>query len=295
MRPRTRFIDKKEMDVLIIGLVTILVIITALSRDAFPQYGLPRIKKPDIKKTIIDCANDPKKCTKGDGKDPIKEEIVTNNGNGNGKVSDDGPGTSNSSGKADDPPLMFVWISDIARAKEDVDSYTPEGKIYLVRSIEMPWLVRAFSKSARDAFAVEKKFDDWRKANPGNKFDTALDELAASAAKKLPTYLPAAKNFAIRDANLEKMMIAKLKSGGTVKIEKIGIFHSAWQIEKNSIGIPENRYREAYIWGRDSKDEHAYCHLYGFVIQQDYSGGGTYGATWVYQNTDAIFGCPAGK
>lgn len=295
MRIKTKFIDRRELDVLIIALVTILIIIAALSRDAFPQYGLPRIKKPDIKRTIAECANDPLKCTKGNGKKPVGQETITTDANGRTTVSGNGPGTANSSGNADDPPLMFVWISDIARAKEDVDSYTPEGKIYMVRSIEMPWLVRAFSKTARDAFAVEKKFDDWRKANPGNKWDAALDDLAASAAKKLPTYLPAAKNFAIRDANLEKMMIAKLKSGPGIKIEKIGIFHSAWQIEKNGLGIPENRYREAYIWGRDPKDEHPYCHLYGFVIQQDYSGGGTYGATWVYQNTDAIFGCPAGK
>lgn len=77
------------------------------------------------------------------------------------------------------------------------------------------------------------------------------------------------------------------------KFSKIGIFNANWQIEKNDLGIPVNRYREAFIWGKDSADDYQYCHLYGFVIQQDYSGGGTYGATWVYQNTDTLFGCPA--
>ena len=203
--------------------------------------------------------------------------------------------TSDSTGQIDDPPEWFVnvMIGDIRDAKEDIDSYTPEGKVYLVRSPLAPWLLRAVSQKARDAFAIDKKFQDWRKANAGNKYDTGLDELAASAAKKLPTYIPGPKNFAFRDAAMEKMMKDKLKNFSTLQIHKIGLFHSAWIIEKDSFGFPANRYREAYIWARDSSDDHPYCHLYGFVVQQDYAGGGTYGATWAYQNTDVLVGCTA--
>jgi len=195
----------------------------------------------------------------------------------------------------DEPPEWFVKVvvGDINDAKADVDSYTPEGKIYLVRSPLAPWLLRAVSQKAREAFAVDKKFQDWRKATPGNKYDTGLDALAASAAQKLPSYIPGPKNFVFRDPTMEKVMKDKLKNLATLKVHKIGLFHSSWVIEKDSSGFPANRYREAYIWAKDSADDHPYCHLYGFIVQQDYAGGGAYGATGVILNTDALFGCPA--
>lgn len=266
---RSRSIKQDRLEVVIITVVAILVFFVALSQEVFSQVRIGGISIDAVKRTDV------KQVAKTGTKDQT-----------------DGS-TANAVG--DDPPDSFLrgMVYDIGEAKQDVESYTPQGKIYLVRSTLMPWLIRAISPKAREAFAVEKKFNDWRKANTGNKFDTELDALAAAAAAKLPAYVPHANNFAIRDAALERMMVAKLKNGGTVKIQKIGIFHANWQIEKNSLGLPENRYREAYIWGKDSADDHSYCHLYGFVIQQDYSGGGTYGATWVYQNTDAIFGCPA--
>lgn len=195
----------------------------------------------------------------------------------------------------DDPPEWWlkVIVGDIETAKGEVEIYTPEGRMYLVSSPLAPWLLRAVSKKAREEFAVDKKLNDWRKANANNSFDTALDALAASAAKKLPTYLPKASSFALRDAALEQMIKTKLKNAATVKTLKIGIMHSNWQIEKNDLGIPINRYREAFIWGKDSSDDHPYCHVYGFVIQQDYTGGGTYGSTGAYLNTDVLVGCPA--
>jgi hypothetical protein len=196
---------------------------------------------------------------------------------------------------ADEPPEWWlnVMLGDIGTAKEEVDTYTREGKMYLVSSASAPWLLRAVSEKARTEFAVDKKFNDWRKANAGNKFDTALDALAASAAKKLPGYIPNNNNFANRDVALEKMMKAQLKNLATLQQFKIGLFHASWVIEKNDAGLPANRYREAYIWAKDSADDHNYCHLYGFVVKQDYAGGGTYGATGIYLNTDALFGCPA--
>jgi hypothetical protein len=203
--------------------------------------------------------------------------------------------TENSTVAQDEPPEWWlnVMISDIKTAKEEVDLYTnPQERLYLVSTPSSPWLLRAVSAKARDEFAADKKFNDWRKANKTNKFDAALDELAEAAAGKLPGYIPNADNFAIHDKALEQMIKGKLKNAATLKISKIGLLHSNWIIEKNDLGIPVNRYREAFIWAKDSADDHEYCHQYGFVIQQDYAGGGTYGATGTYLNTDSIFGCP---
>ena len=195
---------------------------------------------------------------------------------------------------ADEPPEWWlkVIVGDIEQAKVEVDSYTPATKMYLVSSASAPWLLRAVSAKAREEFALDKKLNDWRKASAGNPFDTALDALAESAAKKLPGYAPNANFFAHRDAALELSMKSKLKNPASLKILRTGLFQANWIIEKNDGGLPANRYREAFILAKDSSDDHNYCHLYGFVVQQDYAGGGTYGATYVYLNTDALFGCP---
>lgn len=207
-----------------------------------------------------------------------------------------GGGNPEAEQRGDDPTSSFIagLVYNITETRSEVEGYTPEGKIYLVSTPKEPWLVRAVSAKAREAYAVEKKFNDWRKGDPKNKYDAELDTLAAAAAKKLPLYLPKASFFAIRDAALEKLIKGTFKTADPAKIQvlKIGLLHANWQIEKNGLGLPVNRYREAFIWARNTDDDHPYCHLYGFVVQQDYAGGGTYSATRVYQNTDALHGCP---
>lgn len=238
--------------------------------------SIPRIKRPDKTK-------------------PEKPDVKPQPTPENSGTTSTTENSNTAQNTTDEPPQWWInaMLGDIKDAKADVDEYTPEGKIYLVRSTLSGWLLRAVSQKAREEFAKDKKFSEWRTANAGNKYDTALDALAASAAKKLPGYIPNAKNFALRDAALERMMKQKLKNAATLKIHKIGIFDANWRIERNSSGIPTSRYREAYIWGKDSADDFQYCHLYGVVLQQDYSGGGTFGATYAYINTDSLFGCPA--
>ncbi|MEQ1764151.1 MAG: hypothetical protein ABL984_13545 [Pyrinomonadaceae bacterium] len=278
----SKYSANKRTDLTILAIVIIAIIVLLATQTIFAQIKVGGIK--------VDGINLPTKKDKGGAKGAKSGN--ENQGGATGTTSPD-QGTD-PQGSKDDPPEWFVnvMVGDMRNAQEDVDSYTPEGKIYLVRSPLAPWLLRAVSQKAREAFAIDKKFQDWRKANLGNKYDTGLDALAAAAAKKLPAYIPGPKNFAFRDAAMEKMMKDKLKNFSTLKVHKIGLFHSAWIIEKDSLGFPANRYREAYIWARDSADDHPYCHLYGFVVQQDYAGGGTYGATGVIFNTDALFGCP---
>jgi len=76
------------------------------------------------------------------------------------------------------------------------------------------------------------------------------------------------------------MMIGALKNASTVKIHKIGLEGAVWLIDKNDFGIPTDRFKRGYIWARDTSDDHPYCHVYTIIIQQDYAGGGTYGASW---------------
>ncbi len=260
----------------LLKLLTLVSVFLTAAHLNYAQIRIGGIKIPEI--------NIPTKGTKKP--EPKPENTQTNSNSENS--------TTTKSGSNDETEnWLNIHVFDINEAKEEVDSYTPEGKIYLVKTPLQKWLVNAVSLKAREDWAKEKKVSDWLKSHPGNKFEAALDALAASAAKKLPNYIPNANNFAVKDAAMEQMMKAKLKNSATLKISKIGMFHSIWQIEKNDLGMPKNRYREGFIWAKDSTDDHSYCHLYGFVVQQDYAGGGTYGQTFAYLNTDTLFGCPA--
>lgn len=257
----------------------IAVIPLLLAAAGYGQISIGTLKLPEVK---IPVAKDGKPATNS-GSDQTGANNQT-----------EPPAVSANSEKDDEiARWLDNFISDIRQAKEEIDVYTPEGRMYLVQSPLQKWLLYAVSPKAKGEFAKDKKITEWLKANPGNKFEAALAELSVSAAKKLPDYIPNNNNFAFKDAATEQMMKAKLKNSASLKIIKIGLSHSIWKIEKNDLGLPTNRYREGYIWAKDSADDYSYCHLYGFVVQQDYAGGGSYGQTYAYLNTDALFGCPA--
>ena len=115
----------------------------------------------------------------------VKRPATVNGGKQTGEAEPQNQGIA-SNVSLDEPPEWFVkvMVGDIQKAKEEVESYTAEGKIYLVSTPSSPWLLRAVSPKAREAFAIDKKFNDWSKANSGNKYDAGLDALASSAAKK---------------------------------------------------------------------------------------------------------------
>ena len=192
----------------------------------------------------------------------------------------------------DEPSLLGFFLSETEKAKGQVDKYDPQEHRYLVSGASREWLLYAVSKRARDAYGKQMDMNGWRQSTPGNRYDLALDALADSAARKLPIYIPDPTLFRVRDPRLERMMLGVLKNTATLKIHKIGLYDAAWQIQKNDYGIPVNRYRSGYIWARDNSDDHSYCHEYSMVIQQDYAGGGRYGASYAKFLFDDLFGCP---
>jgi len=126
--------------------------------------------------------------------------------------------------------------------------------------------------------------------------DPVLDALAASAAKGLPAYQPNAAAFQYRDPVAEKLLMGYFKNPATVKVHRIGLNTAGWQIQKDNYNLlPSYRYKTAYVYVRDSSDDHPYCHVIGATIKQDYAGGGTY-STETYRSSakDDLFGCPAG-
>jgi len=195
--------------------------------------------------------------------------------------------TSHASTTQSDAWLEII-LEEINKRKKEVESYDPAEERQLVTRSTPVLFFPAISLRARERYFKGIEMNETRRSA----LNTALDSLAAAAAKKLPLYKPDASIFAFRSPPSERMMLGSLKNAATLKVHKAGIKEANWLIEKNEVGIPVDRYKHGYIWARDSNDDHPYCHLYTLHIQQSYAGGGTYGQTFVKRSDDEIVGCP---
>ncbi|MEP6602287.1 MAG: hypothetical protein ABJB49_10850 [Nitrospirota bacterium] len=199
----------------------------------------------------------------------------------------DSPPTSHASTTQSDAWLEII-LEEINKRKKEVESYEPgEGRQIVTRSTPELFFP-AISLRARERYFKSVQMNETRRSA----LNTALDSLAATAAKKLPLYKPDATIFAFRSPPSQQMMLSSLMNAATLKVHKTGIKEATWLIEKNELGIPVDRYKHGYIWVRDSNDDHPYCHLYTLHITQTYAGGGTYGQTFVKLSDDELVGCP---
>ena len=186
---------------------------------------------------------------------------------------------------------LTFFLEKIAKAQKAADGYSPETRTYLVGSGEYEWLERAVSPKAREEWSKK-----WlTKPNEQKKFNEVLDALAATAAKKLPLCQTNPKAYTFRNPAEETMMKAKLENLVKLKVHKLGFKESAWLIDKNNLGIPTARYKHGMLWVLDETDDHPYCKVFYINIIQDYTGGGTYGASYAKLIGNELAGCPVGK
>ena len=199
-------------------------------------------------------------------------------------------------GTEDDKPdfRLAIFLDDIKKAQGEVDRYSPKDFLYLVSDgASSEELLRAVSPKAREEWAKQ-----WLK-NPSSRtqFNTAWDNLAAAAAKKIPTYKPSATNFQFRYPVGEKLLMNEFKNTSTLKIFRIGADTAGWDIQKdNNDLLPSYHYKTLRVYLRDTSDDHPYCQVVSARVKQDYAGGGTY-STEVYRSSasEELVGCPAGN
>jgi hypothetical protein len=188
--------------------------------------------------------------------------------------------------KEEMPLAVKFLLDEVDRIQKEVDDFDPAESIFIVNDADGQWLLRAVSMREREKWAkgffkpgIGGKKEFWQK----------LDVLAASGAKKIPTFKPNEENFVFHNAAEEGLMKAKL---GAAKIHKIGLAHKTWEISKNDLDLPINRYKRGYAWAKDPADDHSHCHLYQVNIIQDYAGGGKYGERYAKFLGDWLVACP---
>jgi hypothetical protein len=181
---------------------------------------------------------------------------------------------------------------DIDRSTEEVKAYDPLKGGNMVHESNDNYILFALSKSARDEWLGRWK--DFKRGGPCDKIDPALDALAAAVAAKIGTSSPRAEDFRFHDLAGEKVLLTLLEAPKTTKVFKVGFDSATWAIQKDDSGLPSYRYKDGYIWARDTAEDQPYCHLFSARVKEDYAGGGTYG-TKMYRSSsqDRMIGCPA--
>jgi hypothetical protein len=186
---------------------------------------------------------------------------------------------------------LAVFLSDIKKAQGEAERYAPGEYLYLVSAGDASEaLLRAVSPRAREEWAKQ-----WLK-NPAARaeFNAEWDKLAATAARKIPSYKPSAASFQFRYPVGERLLMNSFKNPSTLKIFRIGADTAGWNIQKDNDGIlPSYRYKTVRVYLRDPNDDHPYCRVVSARVKQDYAGGGAFNAE-VYRSSvsEEIYGCP---
>lgn len=260
-------------------LMTAFLIVLALGAQAASAQititipGLKKIKKPKLEQSQTDSTN---------GNNQSNQNSA--NGDGQTKESKNALPTGSCAGN--------IWVEshlgDIAKRQKEVDSFTPD-RGWLINSNNYDHLLYAVSPTAREKWLASSNALDYK-----NCLASAFDKLAASAANKLPLYLPNTKVYAQHNPAEERLMKSKINDLADHKIFYTGIQEPNWLIDKNEWGLPKSRYKHGMVWVRYMPNDHPYCRVYYINIIQDYAGGGTYGASYAAFIEDQLFGCPAG-
>ena len=110
-------------------------------------------------------------------------------------------------------------------------------------------------------------------------FDTAVAALWAEVDRLAPTYTFDTKVFHDNKAEAgAKKALAAFKPAA--KVQKLAVLYPDWDIAKNDLGIPTERYRTGAVLYKDADSQ--WCQYRSFTAHADYAGGGTYASTFKY-------------
>ncbi len=188
---------------------------------------------------------------------------------------------------------VFFDIHDenIQLTKQQAADYKPGARDYYVRDFndrQNIYLKSALSVSERNDW-----LSDWKDPKIVKCINVALDELAVVARKTLPTYRPT--GYAIKNPAEEKLLKAAVSDIAKATVISSGLGSATWKIDKDEYNFPTARYKYGMIYARYPNVDDGFCRIIYVNIVQDYSGGGTYGASAGRLIKSEFAGCPAGK
>jgi hypothetical protein len=217
---------------------------------------------------------------------------VQTEGEGSGPV-DNSSRPSSSGNDCDKDPAAEVHLEDLEKTRKEAEEFRPGQREYYVSTLSHSkniYLEAALLSSMR------KQFLDSR-GSPAftNCMNPALDRLAASARKTIPSY-SGPTTYTFGTPAEKKVLLTAINDISEAKVLKSGIRQANWQIAKDSYNFPTARYKHGYVLVKyPSRDHGGFCWLFWINLVQDYSGGGTYGASHGNFVGRTLAGCPTAK
>ena len=128
------------------------------------------------------------------------------------------------------------------------------------------YVLYATSKNARDEWLA--KWPAFKRFDACDKLDPALDALAVVVKAKMGNMAPNTADFRYHDPVAEKLMMTIFDDQKNMKVIKIGLDSAAWSIQKDSSNFPSYRYKDGYIWARDTSEPETSCHIFNVCVKQ---------------------------
>jgi hypothetical protein len=203
-----------------------------------------------------------------------------------------GDGQSTAARDCKDDPVAEIHLMDIEKTRKEAEEFTPGLREYFVSTLsdrKNLYLEAALSPSAREDWFVR-----FRKNDPMFEqcMKPALDALAATARKTLPSYTGPA-GYTLGTPAEKNALRSAINDIARAKVLKVGIKEANWLIDKNSLGIPNSRFKRGVIWAQYPNSDDSFCRIFWVNLVQDYAGGGTYGASYGNFVGRSYAGCPA--
>ena len=170
-------------------------------------------------------------------------------------------------------PFYSVHYGDAMKTLREAENYKATARRYYVRELSdyrNEYLEAGISPKFRTDW-----FGDHRIAEKDRHCMTEVFDAIASAAKKtLPKYRPRGYTHHEDDGIIKDVVKEKIPDA---QILEVGVSSPIWEIEKLRNGIPRVRYKYGMAWVKTASADDGYCRIVFVNVQQDYSGGGTFG------------------
>jgi hypothetical protein len=170
-------------------------------------------------------------------------------------------------------PVWSIHYGDALKTLREAENY---------KATERTWYVRELSDRRNEyleAGISPKTRAEWygghRTAEKDHHcMDGIFDALSNAAKKTLPKYRPRGYTHHDDDKLIKEAVKQQIPDA---QFLEVGVSSPTWEIEKLHNGLPRVRYKYGMAWVKTASADDGYCRIVYVNVQQDYSGGGTFG------------------
>jgi hypothetical protein len=166
-----------------------------------------------------------------------------------------------------------VHYGDALKTLRDAEKYKATERDYYVRELSdrrNEYLDAAISPKTREEWFTSHRIAEKDRHCMAGVFDA----LANAAKRTLPGYRPRGYTHHDDDALIKEVVKKQIPDA---KVLEVGVSSPTWNIEKLRNGLPRVRYKYGMAWVKTASADDGYCRIVYVNVQQDYSGGGTFG------------------